>query len=743
MGWFDEQIRMRKQADDTAFSDSFKQIAGAVMGRRLAEGLNNDIRLTEDALGEILRYYHIEPGEVPESITDINEAMEFLMRPHGIMRRTVRLEKGWYRDAAGAMLGTKKDDGSVVALLPSGFSGYRYYDRTIGKFVRIGRKNEGLFDNDAMAFYKPFPLKKMEISGLIKFIIEQISVSDIVILCLAMAAATAVGFIGPWLNSRMLSDVLESKNVMALAGAAIFLICASISGLLFDVVRQLASSRIDTKLSIRVEAAAMMRMLSLPAAFFKDYSAGELSNRLQYMQMLADQLVNMVLSTALSSLFSLAYIAQVFAFAPGLVVPAILITLATLAVTLVTVFVQMNITRKQMLLLSKESGISYSIISGIQKIRLAGAEKRAFGKWAKAYSDQAQLLYNPPLLLKVSRVMITAISLVGTLIMFFEAVKTHVSPAEYFAFNAAYGQVSTAFMALGSIVTSIAQIKPILEMVKPLMETIPEVAEDKEIVTKLSGGIEINNVTFRYNDDMPPVLDDLSLRIRPGQYVAIVGKTGCGKSTLMRILLGFENPQKGAVYYDGKDLKTLDLKSLRRKIGSVMQNGKLFTGDIYSNIVIAAPWLTLDDAWEAAKIAGLDEDIRRMPMGMNTLIAEGAGGVSGGQKQRLLIARAVAPKPKILIFDEATSALDNITQRQVSEALDAMNCTRIVIAHRLSTIRQCDRIIVLEGGKIIEDGKYEELIAANGFFADLVSRQQLEETEEGHKHQQESEKSLI
>jgi len=222
------------------------------------------------------------------------------------------------------------------------------------------------------------------------------------------------------------------------------------------------------------------------------------------------------------------------------------------------------------------------------------------------------------------------------------------------------------------------------------------------------------------------VLDDISLKVCPGEYVAIVGKTGCGKSTLMRILLGFETPQKGAVFYDGRDLSRIDLKSLRRHIGTVMQNGKLFTGDIFSNITIVAPWLTIDDAWEAAEIAGLADDIRRMPMGMQTLISEGQGGVSGGQRQRILIARAVAPKPKILMFDEATSALDNLTQRQVSEALDRMDCTRIVIAHRLSTIRQCNRIIVLDKGKIIEDGTYDELIAQNGSFAELVARQRFD-----------------
>ena len=258
------------------------------------------------------------------------------------------------------------------------------------------------------------------------------------------------------------------------------------------------------------------------------------------------------------------------------------------------------------------------------------------------------------------------------------------------------------------------------------MDAIPEVSEGKLVVERLSGGIELNNVSFRYNENMPNVVDDLSLKIRPGQYVAIVGSTGCGKSTLMRIMLGFEKPQKGAVYYDGKDLNSMDLKSLRRKIGVVMQNGKLFQGDIYSNIVISAPQLTMDDAWAAAEQSGIADDIRRMPMGMHTIISEGSGGISGGQRQRLMIARAIAPKPRILMFDEATSALDNITQKIVSESLDKLKCTRIVIAHRLSTIRDCDRIIYLEKGKILEDGTYDELIALNGKFAELVERQRLD-----------------
>ena len=283
-----------------------------------------------------------------------------------------------------------------------------------------------------------------------------------------------------------------------------------------------------------------------------------------------------------------------------------------------------------------------------------------------------------------------------------------------------------SFLALSGVALSAAKIQPILEVAKPFLKAEPETAVGKEIVTGITGGIELNHVFFRYSEESPFILNDLSLKIKPGEYVAVVGKTGCGKSTLVRLLLGFERAEKGAIYYDGKDIESLDLSSLRRKIGTVTQDAGLFQGDIFSNIVISAPELTLDEAWEAAEKAGIADDIRDMPMGMHTVIAEGQGGISGGQRQRIMIARAIAPKPKLLIFDEATSALDNKTQRQVSDALDAMNCTRVIIAHRLSTIQHCDRILVLDSGRIIEDGTYEELIEEGGFFAELVERQRLD-----------------
>ena len=625
------------------------------------------------------------------------------------------------------MLGVLSESGRVVALIPTGLSGYSYFDYETGKRKKINRKNQHLFEEEAIAFYKPFPLKKLSLGSLAAYIVRTLSVSDFVMIALATLALSLIGMISPMISKLLFGKVLQSESMRLLASITFFSICVSISTLLITAVKNMITMRIETKLNISVDAATMMRVMSLPADFFKQYSSGELSSRVSQVNVLCKMLASTVLTTGLSSVFSLIYISQIFVYAPTLVVPALIIILVTVVFSLVSSFVQMKLSERRMELAGKENGMTYALFTGIQKIKLAGAEKRTFARWGNLYAESARLEYRPPVFIELNSVISLAISLAGTIVMYNMAIRSGISVADYYAFNTAYGMVSGAFTALAGIALTVSQIKPILNMVKPFFDTVPEVSDGKQVLTRLSGGIELNNVSFRYDENMPLVVDNLSLKIRPGQYVAIVGKTGCGKSTLLRLLLGFEQPQKGAIYYDGKDLERIDLRSLRRRIGVVMQNGKLFQGDIYSNIVISAPWLTQQDAWEAAELAGIADDIRKMPMGMNTMISEGSGGISGGQRQRLMIARAIAPKPKILMFDEATSALDNLTQKKVSEALGSLKCTRIVIAHRLSTIKQCDRIIVLDRGKIIEDGKYDELIAKNGFFAELVARQRLDE----------------
>ena len=726
MGWFDEQIKQRKIKDEEVFEEAFLEIADAVLGTGVSASLKSDSQMARDAIDEIVKYYHLKTRDIPEEITDTDEQLEYVFRPYGIMRRNVKLAHGWYKDAIGPMLAVSKENGKLVALIPTGLSGYSYTEPATGKKVKVSKKNEHLIEDNAIAFYLPFPLKKLGIPDIVKYVLKTLSVADYIVLLAITLVVTLLGMLIPYFQNILMGDVIAFGSVKALIGIAIVLICASISSLILGSARSLAFARIDTKMDIYIEAATMMRVLSLPADFFKDYSSGELLQRLGGMNSFCNMIINTVLQTGLTSIFSLIYITQIFKYAKGLVVSSLCVIIVTLIFSIVTVMAQMNISRQQMQLSSKESGMSYALISGIQKIRLAGAEKRAFARWGKLYAQVAKLTYNPPTFIKLNSVIGLAISSIGTLVMYYMAIKTHVGVANYYAFTTAYGMISGAFMSLASIAVSFATIKPTLEMIKPVMDAEPEIAEDKEIVTSIRGEVEFSHVSFRYNEKMPLVVDDLSLKIKPGQYVAIVGKTGCGKSTLVRLMIGFEKPQKGAIYYDGKDIESLDLKTLRQKIGVVIQNGKLFEGDIFTNITISAPLATMDDAWEAAELSGVADDIRDMPMGMFTYLTEGGGGISGGQRQRLMIARAIAPKPKLLIMDEATSALDNITQKKVSESLDRLKCTRIVIAHRLSTIKHCDRILVFDGGKIVEDGTYDDLISKNGYFAELVSRQRIE-----------------
>ena len=726
MGWFDEQIRQRKESDQEVFEDSIFRMASVVLGKQGTGILNDERIITKAAIDDILKYYHYKPSEIPDSLTESEEQLEYCLRPHGLMRRNVKLEEGWYKDAYGPVLAFRKTDGIPVALLPKPFTGYWYKDPDSGEKKNLNKENAANFDADAICFYRPLPLKKLGIPDLIIFLKNCLNTGDYVLLVVLTLLVTLVGMVNPSITKALTGFVRESKSISLLIGTAVFLLSAIISSQLINTVRSLMMNRVEIKTSLSVEAAMMMRVMNLPANFFRDYSSGELSSRFGAVNSLCELLLGNVFSTGLTSLVSLLYVTQIFRFAPALVVPAIAVILASVFFSIISALTQVKISKSVMEKGAEEAGLSYALISGIQKIKLAGAEKRAFARWAGTYSEAAELSYNPPLFIKANSAIASAISLAGTILIYYIAIKTKVSPPDYMAFNSAFGSLTGAFAALTGVALSVAQIKPILEMAEPILKTEPESSENKKMVTSLKGNIELSNVYFRYNETMPYIVNGMSLKIKAGEYIAIVGTTGCGKSTLLRLLLGFETPERGAVYFDGKDISKLDLRSLRRRIGVVTQNGNLFQGDIYSNIVISAPQLGIDDAWEAAEIAGIADDIRAMPMGMQTIISEGQGGISGGQKQRLMIARAIAPKPKILMLDEATSALDNKTQKQVSDALDKLKCTRIVIAHRLSTIKNCDRILVLDKGNIMEDGTYDELIEKNGLFAELVARQRID-----------------
>ncbi|MDD2457808.1 MAG: NHLP bacteriocin export ABC transporter permease/ATPase subunit [Eubacteriales bacterium] len=717
---FNDQIQERRTNDEQAFTEAFDALAGVLEKRLVQTGSPAQIK---DAIGQVLQSLGCSPVAVPEQITDLNEQLLYSLRPHGIMRRRVELTGSWWKHASGSYLGSTRD-GQVVALLPGRLSGYRYRHPD-GQWATVTKQTAQTLNEDAFCFYRPLPARRLTLLDLAWHMARSISRADVVFVLAASLLASLVGLLMPMLNRQIYQSIIPSglqSNILPMAG---LMLGAAAGTTLFGVTRSAIMTRFMEKINLSVQSAAMMRVLTLPANFFRSYSAGELTSRLMGINTLSSALSNAVLTSGLTALFSLVYITQMLSYAPALVLPAMGVLLASLSLSILTTFMQLSISRQNMKLSAKLSGLVFALISGVQKIRLTGSEKRAFARWANLYAEKTRLDYAPPLFLRLTEPLSELVFLGGTLVMYFYAGLNKIATADYLAFNVAYGMVSGAVMSMTGMAMTAASIKPTLEMVQPIFETVPESSDQRSIVTSLSGSIELNGVQFGYQKDAPLILDHLNLRIRSGEYVAIVGKTGCGKSTLLRLLLGFEKPQTGAIYYDGRDLNSLDPHSLRRSIGVVMQNSKLFAGDIFSNIIVTSPDKTLDDAWEAARMAGLADDIKDMPMGMHTIISEGGGGLSGGQKQRLMIARAIVGRPRILYFDEATSALDNLTQKQVSDSIDQLKCTRVVIAHRLSTIRHADRIVLLAGGKITEEGSYDQLMAMKGQFYDMVERQTL------------------
>lgn len=725
MSWFSEQLKNRIKKDKEDFEKSFVVLSSVVIGESaIAKALNNDRQKTQNAIEEVLRFYNAKIIELPSKLEDMNEQLEYMLRPTGIMHRSVELKGKWWKNAVGALIAQTKS-GDTVALIPDEVKGYSFFDYESGKRIRINEKTKDLLEDDAFCFYKPFPLRKISLIDISKYILSTLSKFDMAYIIFISLVIQLIGMILPFVNKLLYGGVIPIGKVSLLFPFACLLVGLTLSQTLIRITSNLVTARIGMKMNMSIQAATMSRVMYLPANFFSNYNSGDLSSRVEGMQQISIMISGMFFGTGLTSICSFVYIFQMNQYAPQLVAPGILFIFIQLALNILSTFMLINLNRKKTDVKIKLSALIYSLFSGVQKIKLSGAERRAFSKWANMYKSAAKIDYNPPIIIKILPMFSTVISMVSTIVLYYIASATNVSMADFIAFSTAFAAVSGSILALAPLFTKFSEMKPIIEVIKPILDTQPEVSENKKILTSLSGAIELNNVSFKYNENGPLVLDNISLKINPGQYIAIVGKTGCGKSTLMRLLLGFETTKNGAIYYDGQDINSLDLRSLRRHIGAVMQSGKLFQGDIYSNIVISAPWLTLDNAWEAAKLAGIDKDIKDMPMGMHTIITEGSGGVSGGQKQRLMIARAIAPKPSILMFDEATSALDNITQKQISDSLDSLKSTRIIIAHRLSTIKNCDRIIVINNGRIAEDGTFDELIDKNGYFTELVKRQQI------------------
>ncbi len=725
MGIYGEQLKERRTMDDLSVKKNGCLLAGSVSSRVPFDG---SLRTMHDNLHQIemiADYFQLEIPVYDPGEEALPELIDRILHPTGIMKRRVLLDGPWWKDGDAPLLVTFRGDKPerVLALFPDTFRGYYYRDSQTNRKIRITGKNQDQFEKNAFCFYRPLPPKPLTGKEFLLFMISRIRTSDLFLYVLSSIFLAVIGTIPAYVIQIAFSEIIPSGKVGMLVSLFILLVITAACSYLMSCSRFSTNLRIQSRLDLVLENSIYARIINLPASFFKKRTSGAVAQKVSSLNKLP-KILGDILMMLTSILISFVSVIPIFFIASELAPAAVVCILVSLAVVLISMLQETRLFWREMTCAEENSALVYGLISGIERLRVSGSEQRAYARWLKVYAQKTGATFAVRFPLCVRSGLITAIHLFGLLWAFWVSWRNQLSVAQLAAFSSAYAIAISCIANVANHSRSISRLKPILDVGKPILEAVPESSGEGRTVSRLSGDIELKHLTFRYEKDEPAVLNDLNLRINPGEYVAIVGKSGCGKSTLVKLLLGFELPDRGTISYDGLDMNQLDLYSLRRNIGTVLQDGKLFSGDIYSNITITAPYLGMDDAWEAAEKAGIADDIRKMPLGMHTFLGEGGNGISGGQKQRIMIARAIAPKPGVLILDEATSALDNLTQKIVTDSMDAMKCTRIVIAHRLSTIQACDRIIALDGGRIVETGSYEELIEKDGFFAELVKRQQ-------------------
>ena len=645
------------------------------------------------------------------------DELELLLEQYNVFFRTITLSDGWWTRCTGYMLGFMADDNSHVVLVP-GFTDYTFTHPKTGESMKAS-KHHNLLKQEALIACFPFPEEKLTVRSIMRYAVSCLCIYDLLFCLIACLGVTLLTMFTPYVCKLIFSEVIPSGDASQIVPIATLLLSAAAGLTMVEISRNLVVVRIKDKVEYSLQTAIMSRLLLLPATFIKEFTPGDISNRLLSLSRVSSNLTANFLSTLLTFLFSAVMFIQFFIYGGPLLTTGIIVIM----IQLFAIMMEYYYTEKVQLSVNASGshliGTLFALFSGIQKIKTSGAEFRAFHQWAKAYAPSEMYSSSQPL----ASLYITGVSyclkFLPMIVTMWAAWHYGLALSDYIAYCAVLSLVCKAVSQLQGITKMVSRLLPETRLCQPIMAATPEVKEGRRVVKRITGQIDIRGLKFRYADDMPLLFDGLNLTINSGDYVALVGTSGCGKSTLMRLMLGLEHPLAGSIFYDQYDLDDINLRSLRQFcIGVCMQDGQLIEGTIRDNIIFNDPHLTDEDAWEAARLAALDKDIRKFPLGMDTPITVDGKGVSGGQRQRILIARALVRKPKVLFLDEATSALDNISQHIVVENLAKLKCTRIVIAHRLSTIRQCNRIIVLKDGRVADDGNFNEL-QARGYFSDF------------------------
>jgi ATP-binding cassette subfamily C protein len=730
----EERVRLGHKADldQATVGSAYSRLASVLTGLpyreieldEIAEPLLGACRFAGQALGIRFR----APVETTAGIRQ-KDRLAAICSASQVRYRRVILRGDWWRRDNGPLvafrfLDAEQKQRRAVALLPTSVRSYEMVDPVDRTRQPVDKAVAETLSGDGFMFYPPLPARALKKGDLLRAALRDRG-TDLLTIAAMGVCGGLMGLLVPVVTGLLFGRVIPSGDRSQLLPLILALILGALASSAFQVTRSIAVLRLGGKMDGAVQAAVWDRLLALPADFFRRFSVGDLANRSMGIDAMRELLTGNVVTSVLAAIFSLFSFALLFYYSWRLALLATGLVIVLMGVTILLVWLQVGHQRDLFRLQGKVASLLFGVLGGLSKLRVGGAVPRAFALWAQRFAEQRQHTIEAQRI-AIAQTTVNACYGVLTSLALFAMVglssEASLPIGDFLAFNTAFGQFLGAALSMIGVFSSVLTMVPIYERLLPILEEMPEVDGSKADAGDLSGEIELSHVSFRYPGDGPLILDDVSFRAGPGEFIALVGPSGGGKSTCLRLILGFERPLSGSIYLDGQDLAALDVQSVRRQLGVVLQSGRPMVGDLFTAIVGNAN-LGIDDAWEAARMAGLEEDIKAMPMGMHTVISQGGETFSGGQKQRLLIARAIVHRPRLILFDEATSALDNRTQDIVSRSLERLKATRIVIAHRLSTIVNADRIYVMQGGRVVESGTYEELLRRGGVFAQLAARQ--------------------
>lgn len=655
--------------------------------------------------------------------------IEDIARISHFVCRKITLDKKWYKKDAGAFIGFRKNNGAPVLLVPRNKSTYIMYDLKLQIDTIVDSSTAADIAEEGYVIYQHLPSRSLKLREVLAFGVKRIQTGDIALFIMMYVLTTLIGLILPELHEKLFDKLIPFGRMDAILQIGTVIFVCMVGNLFFGIVQGLANFRAIKTLEYNIVSATYDRIFRLPQKFIDQFGISELVQRINSVSQVFSSTLTSGTSAVLGFILSLFYLWRMFSKSKVLAWRGLFMSIFSAIIMFIFSYIRIASERKKLEDSTKASNTLYQSISGILKIKVSGLENRSLYQYQKYNIDSLTQDMRSTKVSNIGGAFQTIMTMAYTGLIYYVVIKKkqELTIGEYTAFNSAYGMFTSAVGQLTSFFLTMAQLIPVMERIRPIFSKEAEVSDTSSLSSRLTGDIEVKHLGFTYDGDEHEVLKDINMDIKPGEFVGVVGKSGCGKSTLLKCLLGFEKATMGKIYYDNKDIDTLDKCELRRQMGIVLQDGKLVVGNIFSNIVLASPNMTPSEAEEILKEVDLYDDVQEMPMGIFTGISDGGGTISGGQQQRVLIARALANNPRIVLFDEATSALDNITQEKVCESLESRNMTRVMIAHRLSTVKNCDKIYVMDKGRIVEEGNYDTLMENKGLFYELAKRQQVED----------------